>query len=218
MLSDVYEAADSGKLTLLGLLDLSAAFDTVDHQILLGRLRHSFGIFGTVLDWIASYLTGRTQFVRFNGQSSKTVPVTSVVPQGLPFGSRADPLPRLHCRSRTRSWSGSIVSTFNVHAYADDLQIYDHTAPSGMAGLLQRMAACIEDASIWTMPQSLEDRTHLVGIITTAPELYHGLRNERSGISHSSGRLGQRSRRLRAGLRHKLSKLQLRAPGYPKSP
>ena len=50
VLSDVYEAADSGKLTLLGLLDLSAAFDTVDHQILLGRLRHSFGISGTVLN------------------------------------------------------------------------------------------------------------------------------------------------------------------------
>ena len=45
-----------------------------------------------------------------------------------------------------------------------------------------------------TMPQSLEDWTHLVGIITTAPDLYHRLRNERSGISRSSGRLGQRSR------------------------
>ena len=38
---------------------------------------------------------------------------------------------------------------FNVPAYADDLQIYDHTAPSGMAGLLQRMAVCIEDVSTW---------------------------------------------------------------------
>ena len=45
------------------------------------------------------------------------------------------------------------------------------------------------------MPQSLEDWTHLVGIISTASELCHGHRNERSGISHSSGRLGQRSRR-----------------------
>ena len=50
---------------------------------------------------------------------------------------------------------------------------------------------------------SLKDRTHQVGIITTAPELYHGLRNERSRISHLSGRLGQRSRgahRQRPGL------------------
>ena len=45
----------------------------VDHQILLGRSRHSFGISGTVLHRIESYLTRCTQFVRFNGQSSKTV-------------------------------------------------------------------------------------------------------------------------------------------------
>ena len=70
VLSDVYQAADMGKITLLGMLDLSAAFDTVDHQILLNRLQHSFGITGTVLQWISSYLTGRTQFVRFNGSTS----------------------------------------------------------------------------------------------------------------------------------------------------
>ena len=139
-LSDVYEAADSGKLTLLGLLDISAAFDTVDHQILLGRLRHSFGISGTVLDWIASYLTGRTQFVRFNGQSSKTIPVTSGAPQGSVLG----PILFLTYTAEVARKHG-----FNVHAYADDLQIYDHTAPLGMAGLLQRMVVCIEDVSTW---------------------------------------------------------------------
>ena len=59
VLSDVYQAADIGKITLLEMLDLSAAFDTVNHQILLNRLRHSFGIRGTVLllQWIASNLT-----------------------------------------------------------------------------------------------------------------------------------------------------------------
>ena len=51
---------------------------------------------------------------------------------------------------------------FNVHAYADDLQIYDHTVPSGMAGLLQRMAVrmggCLHlDVLELTMPQSLKD-------------------------------------------------------------
>ena len=63
VLSDVYAASDSGKITLLGLLDQSAAFDVVDHDILLKRLDHCFGIRGLVLAWLRSYLAGRTQYV-----------------------------------------------------------------------------------------------------------------------------------------------------------
>ena len=60
VMSDAYQAADAGLVTLLGLLDLSATFDTVDHQILLNRLRHDYGITGRVIEWIQSYLTGGT--------------------------------------------------------------------------------------------------------------------------------------------------------------
>ena len=52
VMSDAYQAADAGLVTLLGLLDLSAAFDTVDHQILLSRLQHDYGITGRVIEWI----------------------------------------------------------------------------------------------------------------------------------------------------------------------
>ena len=62
VLSDAYAAADDRKVTLLSFLDLSAAFDTVDHGILMQRLRFSFGMGGSVLDWIRSYLEGRTQY------------------------------------------------------------------------------------------------------------------------------------------------------------
>ena len=85
-MSDTFRAADAGQVTLLGLLDLSAAFDTVDHGILLQRLRHTFGIEGIALAWLESYLTGRTQFVRFDGAVSNTVPVFSGVPQGSVLG------------------------------------------------------------------------------------------------------------------------------------
>ena len=55
--SDIITAMDKGRHVLLALLDLSAAFDTVDHDILLERLSRSFSVHGGVLDWLPSYLT-----------------------------------------------------------------------------------------------------------------------------------------------------------------
>ena len=59
--NDLVRAIDDRKATLLVLLDLSAAFDTVDHEILLSILETRFAIQCTALDWLRSYLTGRTQ-------------------------------------------------------------------------------------------------------------------------------------------------------------
>ena len=57
VMSDILSAADRGNVTLLGLLDMSAAFDTVDHSILLDRLGTFFGIMGTALAWLRSFLS-----------------------------------------------------------------------------------------------------------------------------------------------------------------
>ena len=59
VVSDVLTAMDRGQITLLGMFDLSAGFDTVDHAMLLKRLDVGFGIRGTALIWFASYQTGR---------------------------------------------------------------------------------------------------------------------------------------------------------------
>ena len=75
VLSNVYAAADNGKVTLLGLLDQSSAFDCVDHEILCERLGHNFGFTGKALKWFKSYLTDRNQFVSFNGEQSRTTRV-----------------------------------------------------------------------------------------------------------------------------------------------
>ena len=83
ILADAYVVADAGHVTLLSLPDLSAAFDTVDHSILVERLRRSNGVVEIALDWLKSYLTGRSHFVRFDGEVSATTPVTCVVPQGI---------------------------------------------------------------------------------------------------------------------------------------
>jgi len=63
VLTDILYAADDGDLSVLALLDLSTAFDTVDHDILLTRLKVSFGIRGAALDWFQSYLPNRVENV-----------------------------------------------------------------------------------------------------------------------------------------------------------
>lgn len=62
--NDMLCAIDNNESVILLLLDLSAAFDTVDHSILLSRLRDHFGVNGTAFAWFESHLTSRKQFVR----------------------------------------------------------------------------------------------------------------------------------------------------------
>ena len=71
---------------MLTLLDLSAAFDTVDHNTLLRRLEISYGLGGSVLSWLRSYLNGRNQYVRCGRLMSAPAPVLSGVPQGSVLG------------------------------------------------------------------------------------------------------------------------------------
>jgi len=86
VLSDILLALDSGNLALLTLLDLSAAFDSVDYTTLLRRLQKSYGLCGTVLSWFTSYLIARTQYVRTSVTSSSPSVVLYGVPQGTVLG------------------------------------------------------------------------------------------------------------------------------------
>jgi len=86
VLSDILLALDTGNLAMLTLLDLSAAFDSVDHYTLLQRLQTSYGLGGQVMNWFASYLHGGVQHVRFSATSSTPSAVEYGVPQGSVLG------------------------------------------------------------------------------------------------------------------------------------
>ena len=79
-------AIDNGNLSLLTLLDLLAAFDTIDQSILLERLHTSFGIDGLPLKWVISYLSNRHQKVKIDNNLSNVLPILYGVPQGSVLG------------------------------------------------------------------------------------------------------------------------------------
>ena len=88
---DLLLAMDDKCCTLLVLLDMSAAFDRVEHRILLNRLKHNFGITGSVNEWLHSYFSNRLQRTCVHGVLSDPVPLTSGMPQGSILGPKGYP-------------------------------------------------------------------------------------------------------------------------------
>ena len=148
--SDALIAADMGKLILLGMLDLSAAFDCVDHSILLGRLEVSFGFGGVLLDWMHSYLVGRRQYIRYNGSISSTTVVQFGVPQGSVLG------PLFFILYTADVFHIAEELGFLIHGYADDLQLYDHCLAQDTVQLSIHLTHSIQfNSQIILIPPSL---------------------------------------------------------------
>ncbi|PVD26815.1 hypothetical protein C0Q70_11961 [Pomacea canaliculata] len=118
LMNDLLCSADAEKVTLVVLLDLSAAFDVIDHSTLLTRLQMEVGIGGSALQWFHSYLSDRTQRVMVNQASSVTVPLLCGVPQGSVLG------PVLF--SIYTSQLGPLIEKHNVNRkmFADDTELY----------------------------------------------------------------------------------------------
>ncbi len=86
MTKDLLLSSDRGCISLFVLLDLSAAFNIIDHNILLNRLENSVGISGSALAWFKSYLSDRHQFIAVNEEVSYRSQVQYGVPQGSVLG------------------------------------------------------------------------------------------------------------------------------------
>ena len=150
VVNDILAALDDDRISVLLLLDLSAAFDTIDHQILLSRLESDFGITSTALMWFQSYLSQRTQFVSVNGSSSSSVPLRYGVPQGSVLG------PLLFVLYTTPL--STIIAKHSVghHLFADDTQLQKSASPAELNEMISTLQLCTSDIKDWMTDNRLK--------------------------------------------------------------
>ena len=157
--NDILTALDENNTAVLLLLDLSAAFDTIDHELLLRRLKNEFGITDIALSWFRSYLSERKQFVVVENFQSPTVPLDFGVPQGSVLGPilfimYTTPLTRL-------------IESHSVRheIFADDTQLPHSSYPGSFHYLVESLSDCVRDVSVWMDENMLKlnpDKTEAV--------------------------------------------------------
>ena len=163
VLSDLFMATDEGEVSLLALLDVSAAFDTVDHSILLDRLSISYGVAGLALDWMWSFIVDRTQTVHYGGLRSRCAKLKSGVAQVSVLG----PLLYVMYRADIQKLVQSLG--FDVHLYADDTEFHGSCKPSGAADLAARSMCVISAVKDWMSSNRLRlntDKTQFIWLGT----------------------------------------------------
>lgn len=140
---NVLRAIDNKRATILVELDLSAAFDMIDHQLLIRRLELSYGVSGTALDLVNSYLHGRSQVVNVNGQCSPSAQCVIGVPQGSVLG------PLLF--SAFISPIANVTKSFGVeqHQYADDTSLFITVSRDDRVTQVQRLSECTLEVQSW---------------------------------------------------------------------
>ena len=155
---------NSQHVTLLVLLDLSAAFDTVSHDVLLDRLHNDDGLRGNALNWFYSYLSQRSQRVSIHGTLSNYFDLDCGVPQGSCLG------PLLFVVYASKLFTIIKKHLLNVHCFADDTQLYlsfKSDDKSSLDEAISAMNRCISDLRNWMIRDRLmtnDDKTELISI------------------------------------------------------
>ena len=144
--ADLDKMLDEGDAALVVLLDLSAAFDTVDHDILIQRLQDEVGLHHSALKWVKSYLSDRTQAVVINGSVSESAAVSIGVPQGSVLGPLLFLVYILPLRS--------VIEHHSImrHGFADDTQLYKRLSlrnPQMCVNQVSSMEQCLQDVRLW---------------------------------------------------------------------
>ena len=141
---------DKGKVAVLTLLDLSAAFDTIDHNILIKRLSIWYGISGTALSWFSPYLIDKYQRVKIANLFSAALPILCGVPQGSVLGP-------LRFTFYTTPLS-SVIQTHNLdhRLYADDTHISLSLATPDTNCSLNQLRECLQNVLRWMTNSKLK--------------------------------------------------------------
>ena len=138
-------------MVVLVLLDVSAAFDTIDHNILLSRLRSHFEITGNALNWFASYLSDRSQMVKVGQYFSQPVKLKHGVPQGSVLG------PILFTMYTTPLKDIIQKHGVSYHTDADDTQLYLTFRPGvDINNVCSRLGKCICNIKRWMLCNKLK--------------------------------------------------------------
>ena len=146
--------------TALVLLDLSAAFDTIDHDTLLSCLSSRFGFAGSALKWFRSYLQDRFQSVKIGSSLLNLFKLKFGVPQGSVLG------PLLFFLYTTPL--GQVIRKYNgvhYHFYADDTQLFIHLSPDDSLKSFDRLKSCLNDIQVWMSENKLKlnpDKTEFI--------------------------------------------------------
>ena len=162
--NDILTALDNGDISFLTLLDLSAAFDTIDHSLLFKTLYQTYGISNTALSWIKSYLSNRSQTVSVNNCLSSPAALTFGVPQGSVLG------PILFIMYTQPLHTLIQQHVMYDQSFADDTQIYQSCKPKDSEQTLQSMQSCITQVKSWMTDHKLklnDDKTEALLIHTS---------------------------------------------------